>query len=257
MLRAAFAFAASFIQLACCAAALAAENYAGTYTTRNPQGNVVTLTLKQNAQGRVSGTLTGQGTTFKVEAEVRPEGLLGTVSGESGTLFIMSRLNGAQLQVLLAEPGPGGQPNMQATRQIVMTRSAAAAAAPAPKTPAAAKAAPGAPKDQEVVQFLTANAWCSFTYNQRTGTSTRERVVFRGDGTVSQQGGAETYSSGTSGTVAGQHASGNQGRWRVQGGMLQLSSDGTNWNPQPLQVTQNSNGYPIIKSGSKEYMICK
>ena len=38
--------------------------------------------------------------------------------------------------------------------------------------------------------------------------------------------------------------------------MLHLSQDGMNWTPQQLQVTQNSNGYPIIKSGGKEYMQC-
>jgi hypothetical protein len=39
--------------------------------------------------------------------------------------------------------------------------------------------------------------------------------------------------------------------------MLHLSKDGVNWEPQALQVTQNSSGYPIIKSGGKEYMTCK
>jgi hypothetical protein len=236
------------IALLSCVPAFAADNFAGTYTARNPAGNVVTLTLKQDKQGKVSGTLSGQGSTFKVEAEARPEGLLGTVTGESGTLFLMSRLRGNELDVLLAEPDPTGQPNMQATRQIVMTRAKAAASS---------KSSPAPSKDQEAVQFLTANPWCSFTYNQRSGTSTRERVVFGRDGTVTQQGGAETYSSGRSGTVAGQHTSGNQGRWRVQGGNLELSADGTNWTPQPLQVTRNSNGYPIIKSGGKEYMVCQ
>jgi hypothetical protein len=236
------------IALLCCAPAFAADNFGGTYTARNPQGNVVTLTLKQDKQGKVSGTLSGQGLTFKVEAEVRPEGLVGMLSGENGTLYLISRLRGSELEVLLAEPDSAGQPNMQATRQFVMTRGAA-------KKPAAA-AKPATP-DQEAAQFLTANAWCSFTYNQRSGTSARERVVFRPDGTVSQQGGAETYSSGRSGTVAGQHASGNQGRWRVRGAQLELSADGAKWTAQPLEVTKNSNGYPIIKSGGKEYMVCQ
>ena len=34
------------------------------------------MTLKQDRQGKVSGTLSGQGLTFTVEAEVRPEGLV-------------------------------------------------------------------------------------------------------------------------------------------------------------------------------------
>jgi len=127
MLRAALSFV-----LLCCVPAFAADNFAGTYTARNSQGNVVTLTLKQDAQGKVSGTLAGQGLTFEVEGEVRPEGLIGTLTGDSGMLFLISRLRGAELDVLLAEPDPSGQPNMQATRQFVMTRGAA-------KKPAAAK----------------------------------------------------------------------------------------------------------------------
>ena len=39
--------------------------------------------------------------------------------------------------------------------------------------------------------------------------------------------------------------------------MLHLSQDGATWAPQQLQVTQNSNGSPIIKSGGKEYMVCR
>lgn len=49
---------------------------------------------------------------------------------------------------------------------------------------------------------------------------------------------------------------GKQGRWKVQDNVLHLSGDGFNWEPQPLQITQNSNAYPIVKAGGKEYMIC-
>ena len=81
--------------------------------------------------------------------------------------------------------------------------------------------------------------------------------MFSPDGLVRQSSGTETYSSGASGTVAGQYGGGSQARWKVSGGMLQLSQDGATWTPQPLQVTQNSNGYPILKSGGKEYMQCR
>jgi len=42
----------------------------------------------------------------------------------------------------------------------------------------------------------------------------------------------------------------------VDGGLPPLPQHGTNWTPQQPQVTQNSNGYPILKSGGKEYMRC-
>jgi hypothetical protein len=166
------------------------------------------------------------------------------VTSAGSMLYILAKLDGSQLNVVLAEPGAGGQPNMQAARQLAFTKTGK------PATPQAA-----APND-ELSQFLTRNAWCGFTFNQRSGTSTRERVVFQGDGLVLQQSGAETYSSGRSGTVAGQHGGGKQGRWKVENGLLHLSEDGFNWAPQQLQVTPNSNGSPIIKSGGKEYMVC-
>jgi hypothetical protein len=105
--------------------------------------------------------------------------------------------------------------------------------------------------------FLTKNAWCNFTYNKNSGASRQERVVFQPDGVVTQRSGSETYSSGAAGTVAGQRSGGKEGRWKVADGTLHLSEDGVNWAPQVLQITRNSNGYPIIKSAGKEYMVCK
>ena len=218
-----------------------AQNYSGTFTTTNQQGGTVTLVLKQDAQKQVRGTLTGNNNTFQVSAESTADGLMGTVTGPQGQLYLIGQFEGANLVVILAEPGPGGQPNLAAARRILFSKSV-----PGPQAGA----------DAQLSQFLTRNAWCGFTYNKHTGTSSRERVVFHGDGTVVQTSGRETYTSGPSGSVAGQYGGGQQGRWKVANGMLHLSQDGTTWQPQPLQVTQNSNGYPIVKSGGKEYMVC-
>ena len=230
-----------------------AQDYSGTFTTTNQQGGTVTLVLKQDAQSQVKGTLTGNDNSFQVAAQATPQGLMGTVTGQQGNLYIMAQYEGASLVVILAEPGPNGQPNLQSARRIVFAKSGAAA--PAPKKEAAAPKAAGG-VDGQLTQLLTSSAWCGFTYNQRSGTSTKERVVFNGNGTVFRTSGAETYNSGPAGSIAGQYGNANQGRWKVDGGLLHLSQDGTNWTPQQLQVTQNSNGYPIINSGGKEYMRC-
>jgi hypothetical protein len=238
-----------------------AQSFGGTYVTQNAQGGAVTLKLKQNAQKQVTGTLSGNGNSFEVLAEVNQNGqLVGTVSGNGAKLFIAAELAGRQLKVALVEPGPNGQPNLNASRQLVMTRSGSGGPAAGP----AAKAAPAAPaagqqgsaQDAQVVQFLTGNAWCAFSYNKTSGASSKERVVFRRDGIVVQQTGSETYSSGSGGIVAGQRSGGNQARWRARNGQLELSQDGVNWAPQVLNVTRNSNGYPIINANGKEYMQC-
>jgi hypothetical protein len=245
-------------------AAALAQNFSGTYSVPNQQGGMVTLTLRQDAQQRVTGTLTGNGNTLQIRGQVQNGSVLGTATGGLGALYLAAQFEGQRLRVMLAEAGPDGQPNLGAAQQIVMPRAAPAAEAGAPAQGAGpqsqhpAQQAPqgGSPADAQLTQLLTSSAWCAFSYNQRSGASSKERVVFGRDGRVLQQTGAETYSSGYGGTFAGQSSRGNQGRWRVQGGGLLLSQDGYNWEPQQLQVTRNSNGYPIIKSGTKEYMQC-
>lgn len=113
------------------------------------------------------------------------------------------------------------------------------------------------PSDREIEQFLSANAWCSFAFNKTTGSSRKERVVFGSDGVVAKTSGAESYTSGRAGSVAGQSANAEQGRWRVRSATLQLSSDGMNWEPLQVQVSVNSSGSPILKSEGKEYARCQ
>src|SRR2546425_13200479 len=80
--------------LLACAPALA-QNYAGTYTATNASGGTVMLTLAQDAQSGVSGTLTGYGrSSLQVQARVEAEGLRGTAGNSFGLLYLTSRLNG-------------------------------------------------------------------------------------------------------------------------------------------------------------------
>lgn len=122
-----------FLALAFPAAALAQE-YAGTWVARHPNGGTVTLKLEQQGPGEVIGTLEGNGASFEVDAEVRADGLVGMVSGAEAMVYLTGRLSGTTtLQVMLVEPGPGGQPNMQSARQIMFSREDASR--PAEKKP--------------------------------------------------------------------------------------------------------------------------
>ena len=243
-------YIASIIAAALVSGAACAQSYSGTFTTKNEQGGTVTLTLKQDSASNVKGTLTGNNNSFQVDAKATPEGLMGKVSGPQGQLYLIAQFEGEKLTVVLAEPMANGQPNFNSARRIVFTKAGAGAAAKSEK-PAAASGTDG-----QLTALLTRNAWCGFTYNQHTGTSRTERVVFGANGLVSRSAGAQTYNSGPAGSVAGQYGNRDQARWKVANGQLHLSQDGANWSPQPLQVTQNSNGSPIIKSGGKEYMVC-
>lgn len=146
-----------------------------------------------------------------------------------------------------------------------MKLGAAKAAAPSTLPPAAAQApaapAPnpgGNPQDAQARQLLTQTAWCSFTYNKVSGTSTTRKVVFRPDGLMLVQGGAETYSSGAGGTYAGQSSNGATLRWRLDN--LRLFVDlgqGMGFQDVGLNATRNSSGAIILHADGREYSMCR
>ena len=255
-------------------APLAAQDFTGTYRLNAGGGTTITLTLQQSRTGQITGTLQGN-TSFQVQAQVGANGqFAGYAANQAGRLYLEGVLAGTQLQLAMAEVGADGQPQVATARTVTMDRVAvmgqAAPAAPqgglllgrrnAPPAQAApgGQVAPGSgsPQDQQITQLLVRSAWCSFSYNQTTGTTNTERVVYQPDGTGYISSGAETYNSGRSGTVAGQHQGGTPFRWRLQNGVLLATTDGFQWGQFPLQITANSNGYPIVKADGKEYTMC-
>jgi hypothetical protein len=130
------------------------------------------------------------------------------------------------------------------------TRSAARQASQ--KTKASAQKAG---KDR-LSSLLLSSPWCRFEYNKISGSSHQERVVFRRDGTWDSGARSESHSSGAAGTVAGQTDSSSGGRWHVKGSSLFMSLGGGAIEDTGLSVSRNSNGYPILKTGIKEYSSC-
>src|SRR5437667_12191759 len=107
---------ASMLRTACLSAALLAcapalaQNYAGTYTAPNASGGTVMLTLAQDAQSRVSGTLTGYGSSsLQVQARIEADGLHGTAGNNFGMLYLTGRVNGEELSIALTGYDLGGQ----------------------------------------------------------------------------------------------------------------------------------------------------
>ena len=105
-------------------------------------------------------------------------------------------------------------------------------------------------------ELLLSSAWCTFTYNKVSGTSRSKRVTFSPNGMWSMGGRAESYSSGRSGSVAGQTDSGGGGEWRVQNGELFMSEGGQLEHVQTV-LRRNNNGYPIIVADGVEYSQCR
>ena len=105
--------------------------------------------------------------------------------------------------------------------------------------------------------LLLSSPWCNFSYNKISGASHEERVVFRSDGTWSSGARGESYSSGAYGSVAGQSGSASSGRWQSRGGRLLMSKGAAPVEDTGLSVARNSNGYPILTTGGKEYSQCR
>ena len=102
-----------------------AQEYAGTWVAKHPSGGTVTLKLEQQGPGEVIGTLEGNGASFEVDAEVRADGLQGLVSGEDAMVHLTGRITGTTLFIVLIEPGPDGQPDMQSRRVIRFSKAGA------------------------------------------------------------------------------------------------------------------------------------
>jgi hypothetical protein len=147
----------------------------------------------------------------------------------------------AQAQAWLAQQGgqPGGQ------QQAAPQRGQQGAQQPA------------AAGNDQLSQLLVSSAWCSFSYNKISGTTSQTRVQYFRNGTWSAGGQRESYNSGPNGTAFGQSNSNNGGQWAVRNGQLWGSfGNGPLELVKPFSVTRNSNGYPILNSLGQEYSMC-
>lgn len=123
---------------------------------------------------------------------------------------------------------------------------------------AVAPTAGGNSQDAQYRQILMNSAWCSFTYNKVSGASSTRRVVFRPDGLLIINGGAETYSSGYGGVYAGQSSNSSAVRWKYQDLRLYLDEgSGEGFQDVGLTASRNSNGSIILKAAGREYAMCR
>jgi hypothetical protein len=185
-----------------------------------------------------SGTVRGEAVRWQSKA-----GFLALQYASGNQELMMYAVKGDKLTVMMNN------------QSMTLTRGAGKPAKAA-KPGKAEKTASKTPKD-DLSALLLSSPWCSFTYNQVSGASHTERVVFHQGGTWSSGARGESYSSGMYGAVAGQSDSTNGGRWQARGGSLFMSAGAGPMEDTGLLVTRNSNGYPILRSGKKEYSQCR
>jgi hypothetical protein len=186
-----------------------------------------------------------KGPTPMEKAAAKAKAAQPEVSEEEADREAMQQAN-AWLAAQGQAPGPQVQPGPR--------QAAPRAAPPQPTTPVPPGG--GSPQDAQLRQLLLSSAWCSFTYNQHTGTSTTRRVVFRPDGLMLTNAGGETFNSGPNGTVAGQAVDGSTSRWQVSNLRL-LVDQGQGFQDVGLTGTRNSSGSPILTAAGREYSMCR
>ena len=199
------------------------SRYSGT--ARMPEGRF--NIAAQKVGSRLVGTYTVDGQEYNFEAQVR--GTTMTLATDDETYTLKRREAASPVQPSQGPPAQG--------------------------------ASGGSAADGQLSQLLLGSKWCHFSYrgstnNSGSGTSYQESVVFGQDGTAQVRTGGENHSSGNNGSVNSQSSGGQTIRWKVQQGALHLSEDGVQWDAVALQVSQNSNGYPIVTAGEKEYAQC-
>lgn len=247
------------------ASASQSQTVTGRYSMTNPQGAPITLTLEADGPGKVKGALAGNGITFTVQGQTEGAAAAGTMRGTTGAAFFEAHRQGQQLQLIVVEAGPDGRPNYATARELKFTLDQSSPVTSAPQVAPKAEAPPAmSTQDQQLSRLFLSSAWCSFSYSGSStyagtsgGRTTTTRVVFSPNGSMQQSSNSESTNSGAAGSVYGGNAGGQTMRWRVQDGALLVSSDGAQWQSVQIQVTQNSNGYPIVKADGVEYMQCR
>ena len=114
--------------------ALSIDNYTGTYVSA-PEFGPVTVTLKQDATGKIQGTMSGEGMKFRIRGAIRAPAITGIVSGQGVKMNFMAQLQGTRLFFELIELDEYGRPDYDAAETLILQRQAhAASPAPAPPT---------------------------------------------------------------------------------------------------------------------------
>ena len=123
-------FLTGLLGLSLAARPAVAQNYSGTYTTTNEAGGTITLSLLQDAQGQVSGTMSADGVQFGITAVLDEGSVLGTLSGEAYGLYFTAEFDGVDLYLTVFEADANNQPNYDEFETIVFKLAKGASRSP-------------------------------------------------------------------------------------------------------------------------------
>jgi hypothetical protein len=108
------------------AAPAEAQNYSGTFTTKNDAGGVVTRVLAQDMAGQITGTLASDGVSYVLNGVLEEGSVLGTMTAEQMGLYFAAEFDAGVLYLTLFEAGANNEPNCDTGQTIVLSRAVAA-----------------------------------------------------------------------------------------------------------------------------------
>ncbi len=241
------------------------QNYRGTYTMTS--GNVtLTLTLDQDAAGRITGSLTStKGTRFRIEGTVTEGVAQGTCAGDAGQSYFEAEFEENMLIFTLVEVSANGE---GASRSLEFTRAKGAGAKGAPvssspaeeKTPgpparspqAAAPPSVPAQTDSDLMRYF-AGDYYSYSGGSTIygGAGTERTVTLCPDGLYRDSYEFSASGTGSWGAVNNQRGA---ARWSIQGdrsrGVITVTYGSGQTKRIPYQVVSKDEG-AILFDGIK------
>lgn len=269
-------FSVALLVLGMLSGLASAENLSGIYTLSS-QGVTLTLTLKQDLQRNIKGTLSSTtGAQFQVEGMVQGGVGLGVCRSNEGGSFFEAHPKGNQLLFALMEPGPNNMPDYSKAKELLFTRTDKGVTDPqSPQGPSGSQsgqsqrdsskqqAAPsgrgGAIGSGGVSQLMQQMSGVYYSFSS-AGLSysggTERRVILCPNGTF-YSGSESSYSAGagTSGAWGAAGQRGDQGTWRVQGNINEGKLTTIDASGKPTEYRYRRCGGDCIYIGNTKFAV--
>jgi len=122
--------------------AFAKQGFSGTYST-NAGGDSWTLTLIQDAQNEVTGTLVSSGgSRYEVQAQAEDDAVYGVCASSEGNVFFEATFEGNVLYFMIMEVDANNMPDYNTAQEFTFTRRTGTPSAEPPPPPSVPQPSP-------------------------------------------------------------------------------------------------------------------
>ena len=238
-----------------------AQNLSGAYTLSS-QGTTLTLTLTQDAQGKIKGTLVSTtGARFQIEGLIQNGVGVGTCVDNQGGSYFEAHPKGNELLFALIEPDANNKPDYSKIKQLLFTKKdgmtlgqQGAQAIPGEQGRQPQAPPPGA--GSQLMQQMAAVYYSFSSAGLSYSGGTERRVTLCPDGTY-YSGSESSYSAGagTAGAWGTASQQADRGTWRVQGNINQGLLTTIDSSGKPTEYRYQRCGGDCIYFGNTKFAV--